>query len=173
MSIFYEFTPIDTLFFRGSVPMEAGQHYVVSMFPPPVSVLEGAIRTCVLEEHGINIQDYLSGKDTSINSLVGNSSEKAPFHIVSILIKKDKKYLAKAPVIWHLDPKNHPKHRNDYLNHELIESVQNQRVLDEMFVMSSCSQLSFVKAKLLLSDIKVDTYAHLYPVATLVAVITS
>ena len=45
MSVFYEIIPLDTLFFRGSTPMEAGQNVAVSMFPPPVSVIEGSFRT--------------------------------------------------------------------------------------------------------------------------------
>ena len=34
MSISYEMQPLDTLFFRGSIPMEAGMQNVVSVFPP-------------------------------------------------------------------------------------------------------------------------------------------
>lgn len=48
MSVFYEIIPLDTLFFRGSTPMEAGQNVAVSMFPPPVSVIEGSFRTAFL-----------------------------------------------------------------------------------------------------------------------------
>ena len=42
MSKTYEIIPLDTLFFRGSTPMEAGQYNTVSVFPPPVSVIKGA-----------------------------------------------------------------------------------------------------------------------------------
>ena len=92
MSVFYEIISLDTLFFRGSTPMEAGQNVAVSMFPPPVSVIEGSFRTAFLLQKGISPEDYASGKDTSANEIIGNPSEKAAFKVSSILIKKNGLY---------------------------------------------------------------------------------
>ena len=50
MSKIYEMTPLDTLFFRGSTPMEAGMMTTVSLFPPPISVIKGALWTAYCRE---------------------------------------------------------------------------------------------------------------------------
>ena len=50
MSKFYEIQPLDTLFFRGSTPMEAGLMNSVSMFPPSASVIKGAFWTAYCNE---------------------------------------------------------------------------------------------------------------------------
>ena len=42
----YSFEPSDTVFFRGSEPMEKGHdHTANSIFPPPIHTIAGAIRT--------------------------------------------------------------------------------------------------------------------------------
>ena len=60
MNTWYELTPADTLFFRGSEPLEAGQLSRAALFPPPVTVLQGAIRTAVLKRHGVSFADVFS-----------------------------------------------------------------------------------------------------------------
>ena len=42
---FFELKPLDTLFFRGNIPMEAGILSEQTVFPPPVSVVRGALWT--------------------------------------------------------------------------------------------------------------------------------
>lgn len=147
MSIFYEMIPLDTLFFRGSTPMEAGQNIAVSMFPPPVSVIEGAFRTAFLLQKGIFPEDYASGKNTYANKIIGNPSEKAPFEVSAILIKKNGQYYAKVPATWYLDSKSKPKEKSDYIGKTIVESKRNQKFLDDMFVMSSAENLPFVHAE--------------------------
>lgn len=147
MSVFYEIIPLDTLFFRGSTPMEAGQNVAVSMFPPPVSVIEGSFRTAFLQQQGISPEDYASGKDTSANEVIGNPSEKAAFEVSYILIKKDGQFYAKVPATWYLDSKNKPKEKIDYIGKTIVEAKRNQKFLDDMFVMSSVENLPFVHAK--------------------------
>lgn len=100
MSDFFEIIPLDTLFFRGSTPMESGMMNVVSAFPPPLSVLKGAFWTAIHAEDG----DYKSGFD-------GNGN--IPLDVTGIFIKKiidedDKpnakeKYYAPAPATWYYD----------------------------------------------------------------------
>lgn len=52
--------PNDILFFRGPEPFNAGETgYVRSEFPPTPQVLQGAIRTALLEANGIRLQDYI------------------------------------------------------------------------------------------------------------------
>lgn len=147
MSVFYEIIPLDTLFFRGSTPMEAGQNVAVSMFPPPVSVIEGSFRTAFLLQKGISPEDYASGKDTSANEIIGNPSEKAAFEVSSILIKKNGQFYAKVPVSWYLDSEKKPKEKTDYIGKTIVEAKRNQKFLDDMFVMSSSESLPFAQAK--------------------------
>lgn len=54
-------TPVDTLFFRGSEPMVAGEsHEVRSVFPPMPSTLMGAITSAILSQRGIKPRDFIS-----------------------------------------------------------------------------------------------------------------
>ncbi len=147
MSVFYEIIPLDTLFFGGSTPMEAGQNVAVSMFPPPVSVIEGSFRTLFLRQQGIAPADYVSGKNTSANEIIGNPSEKAPFEVSSILIRKNGQYYAKVPATWYLDSQKKPKEKADYIGKTIVEAKRNKKLLDDMFVMSSVENLPFVYAK--------------------------
>ena len=59
--------PMDTLFFRGSEPMEAGEnHQVDTMFPPVPSTIIGAIRTAVLGQNNIAPTNLDSWQDYPI-----------------------------------------------------------------------------------------------------------
>lgn len=54
-------TPVDTLLFKGSEPMVAGEnHEARSTFPPMPATLLGALRTAILCQRGIEPRDYLS-----------------------------------------------------------------------------------------------------------------
>ncbi|MDR3631418.1 MAG: type III-B CRISPR module-associated Cmr3 family protein [Desulfocapsaceae bacterium] len=90
MSIWYEITPVDTLFFRGAEAMEAGQLSSDALFPPPVSVLEGALRTALLRQQQIPFAAYNAGNCSGeIFEQIGRSGEKAPFSIIMIFFRKD------------------------------------------------------------------------------------
>ncbi len=95
MSRFYEITPLDTLFFRGATPMEAGQYNTVSLFPPPVSVLKGAFWTELCRQHG---KDYAAGL----------TNGDIPLRITGFYIKKVAGgdavcYYVPAPATWYYD----------------------------------------------------------------------
>ncbi|MCL2284147.1 MAG: hypothetical protein FWC26_12595 [Fibromonadales bacterium] len=85
MSVFYELIPVDTLFFRGNIPMEAGMLASESLFPPPPSVFIGAIRTYLGKENG------------------KWGEEKADFEIKAIMLKKDDVIYYPAPYSWFED----------------------------------------------------------------------
>lgn len=90
MSIWYEITPVDTLFFRGAEAMEAGQLSSDALFPPPVSVMEGALRTAFLRQQQISFAAYNAGNcSDEIFKQIGRSGEKAPFSIIAIFFRKD------------------------------------------------------------------------------------
>lgn len=55
-------TPVDTLFFKGSEPMIAGQnHEAASVFPPMPETVMGAIRNAMLGQRRIPLKDFLNG----------------------------------------------------------------------------------------------------------------
>ena len=54
-SLNFNFTLLDTGFFRGGQPFHAGEggySQLTSHFPPPMSTLQGAIRTALAAAHG-------------------------------------------------------------------------------------------------------------------------
>lgn len=95
MCSFYEITPLDTLFFRGSTPMEAGQYNTISLFPPPASVIKGALWTAHCSKNGKNFSDGLVGGEI-------------PAEITGFFINKagdnnKSKLYTPAPATWYYD----------------------------------------------------------------------
>jgi CRISPR-associated protein Cmr3 len=76
--IWYELTPFDTLFFRGGIPFETGLPVSDVLFPPPPSVIAGAVWTA-------GRQDF---------------SKKPTVKVGATLLKKKDKYYAQAPHSW-------------------------------------------------------------------------
>ncbi len=69
-------TPLDTLFFRGAEPMEAGEnHFTSYLFPPMPTTLMGALRTAILVQNGISFREFVRikspDKQSNIGSLLG------------------------------------------------------------------------------------------------------
>lgn len=143
----YEINPLDTLFFRGSTPMEAGQNVVVSLFPPPVSVFEGTLRTAVLQQQNIDFNDYTSGKNNSLNEFIGNPGEKPPFEVTCIMIKRENKFFVPVPATWFLDSESKPKQRNDYFSKKIIVAKNYQKEFEKLSVMSSEEKLPYIRAE--------------------------
>lgn len=115
MSIIYELNPIDTLFFRGSQPMEAGQLFGGSLFPPPLSVIEGAFRSAVLRQRGIAFSAFNAGKaPDDVTRLIGASGGDAPFAVTSFLMRKNGALYAPAPYSWYVDTDRELKSGKDY-----------------------------------------------------------
>ncbi len=64
--------PLDTVFFKGSEPMVAGQnHEVHSIFPPMPTTIIGAIRSAVLAQRKIDINRYvdMANRDSTFETL--------------------------------------------------------------------------------------------------------
>lgn len=146
--IYYEFSPLDTLFFRGTVPMEAGQLTAVSLFPPPVSVFTGAIRTAVLKENNISFVNYKNGNDgnSEIINLIGKAGEPAPFYVTLFFIKKDGRFFIQAPSSWYLDSDKKPVSKADYTEGRLTQAFLADDYFSKLNVTSSEHDLPFVKA---------------------------
>ena len=73
MSVSLTIAPLDTLFFRGAEPMEAGEnHFMSFMFPPMPSTLLGAIRTAMLVRNEIPFREFVSRHSADESSKVGS-----------------------------------------------------------------------------------------------------
>jgi CRISPR-associated protein Cmr3 len=109
MSEWYVIEPLDTLFFRGSEPMEAGQLTATALFPPPVSVIQGALRAQVLRQHGVSGKDYIKGKAPSaVLEGIGRADEDAPFQITGVFFTLGERFFAPAPAAWFVDMVRQP-----------------------------------------------------------------
>ena len=137
MSDFFEITPLDTLFFRGSTPMESGMMNVVSVFPPPVSVIKGAFWTAIHSEKG----DYKSGLD---------KKGSIPLDVTGIFIKKrydDKeRYYAPAPSTWYYDSDKKISSGGKLDGIKLIEAKKMSET-EKLGMMNSAGDVVFVKAE--------------------------
>jgi len=105
MMNWYDFTPQDTLFFRGAEPAVMGESHTASMiFPPPAHTIAGAMRTAVLAQHGIDYKQYNAGgvppEHDAVISIVGKSGDESPFSIVGPFFRRDGTIWVPCPCIW-------------------------------------------------------------------------
>lgn len=104
MNVWYEITPVDTLFFRGATPMEAGQMTSRSLFPPPVTVVEGALRSAVLARQSISGAAYRRGDcPEKVLSQIGRCGEAAPFKVTAVMLSRNGHCYVPAPAHWYLE----------------------------------------------------------------------
>lgn len=134
----FEIIPLDTLFFRGSTPMESGMMNVVSVFPPPVSVIKGAFWTAAHSEKG----DYKSCLDEKGN---------IPLEVTGIFIKKiDKgnkeRYYAPAPATWYYDNDKKISSGEKLDGIKLIDAKKMPDT-EKLGMTSSAGEVVFVKAE--------------------------
>lgn len=128
MSEYIELTPFDTLFFRGSTPMEAGNMNTVSVFPPPVSVLNGALYTASCVQNNTQFDD------------------KIPFSVNAILIKKEGRYYVPAPATWYYDSdEKFTSCKNIKQPLKLILAKDFSETFSKLGMQSSVENVSFVK----------------------------
>lgn len=100
----YAFYPSDTLFLRGAEPMVGGTDYdTTQLFPPPVSVISGAIRTAVLAQREISIPRYRNGEVGEVMESIGAYGEPAPFNVVGPLIRYRSDFFVPAPYTWYVE----------------------------------------------------------------------
>jgi len=101
MNIWYSLTPVDTLFFRGAEPLEAGQLDAQTLFPPPVSVVSGALRTTLLKQRSIPIAAYKEASCApEILDAIGRYGQQAPFKITALFLRKDGEDFLPCPASW-------------------------------------------------------------------------
>lgn len=107
----YDFTPQDTLFFRGAEPAVMGESHTASMiFPPPAHTIAGALRTAVLVQHDIDYKQYNAGVlptgQEDVISVIGKSGEESPFSILGPFFHGHGKIWVPCPYIWFAEKKD-------------------------------------------------------------------
>lgn len=148
MKTWYELTPLDTLFFRGNEPMEAGQATAAPLFPPPVTVIQGALRTALLRERGITFSDYKQLKiPGDLIELIGRCGEDSPFAVTALLLKRNGILYSPAPASWFIDTDNKPESAGDYVGKKVITATSTAVDAAGMGIVSSSGPLSLVVAR--------------------------
>ncbi|NLJ29281.1 MAG: hypothetical protein GX433_14925 [Deltaproteobacteria bacterium] len=98
--------PLDTLFFKGSEPMVAGEnHEVRSVFPPAPSTLSGAICTAVLRQKGIQPARFVDSPQGISDLPLLGSSDALGIEVIGPLLHIDFKdgtgeWFIPAPANW-------------------------------------------------------------------------
>lgn len=78
MSVHLFLNPLDVWLFRDGKPFNAGSdHRAETIFPPLPTVIQGAIRTHYIEQHG-GIPAYLAGKLAEVEAVVGKPGATPP-----------------------------------------------------------------------------------------------
>lgn len=95
-SISYELKPMDSLFFRGMLPMEAGRGCSHSLFPPTPESVIGAFRTKIMIDNGISAEDFRNGRHT-IPELGSYGKHDQAFRILGIFLRKGERIFTSAP----------------------------------------------------------------------------
>lgn len=101
------FKPSDILFFRGPESAQMGSdHSVSSIFPPPISTIQGAIRTAILKQNNIDLDDYKKNNvNPDILEVLGPAGGEAGFQVSGpALIYKEKRFIP-APYHWFTEKK--------------------------------------------------------------------
>jgi len=101
----YKFTPVDTLFFKGSSPMNLGENHTAShVFPPPAHTLSGALRTAALIQNKVSFDDYGKGNEPAeISEAIGKAGMPAPFNLIGPLFKLEEQIYVPAPYSWFME----------------------------------------------------------------------
>ena len=139
MSKIYEMTPLDTLFFRGSTPMEAGMMTTVSLFPPPISVIKGALWTAYCREKNKKFnEDLVEGK--------------IPLKITGFFIKKKSgngtdKFYVPAPATWYYDKKDKIKTSKDFKDEKLCVATEKKAQFEILGMDTSAGDVVFICPK--------------------------
>lgn len=130
----YEITPLDTLFFRGSIPMEAGMQNVESLFPPQASVLKGALWTAYCLD---------KGKDFKTELVDG----KIPIEISGFFIKKNEMLYASAPATWYYDCDEKKKKGSELKDISLCIAKDVSVIFNSLNMKTSAEDVVFVKSE--------------------------
>jgi len=148
MKVWYELTPLDTLFFRGAEPLEAGMGMAPPLFPPPVSVILGAFRTAFLIQKGVSFEEYTKNRAADeIVSTIGHPGKDAPFSVTAILLKQGGKLYAPAPAHWFVDSERKLVRGDDYAGITVRTPSVKADIMKNLLIVSSPTTPPMVVAK--------------------------
>ncbi len=128
----YEYTPVDTIFCKGAEPMEMGENHTTStIFPPMPNTITGALRTAVLREHNISIENYYKNDiSPELVNIIGKAGEDAHFQVIGPLFMFGMNILLPTPYHWFYEKKsekdkdeNITVFESDRLDSETINSL--------------------------------------------------
>ena len=95
MGKLWSFEAMDTLFFRDSRPMNAGEScWIESLFPPTAQTLQGAIRTAILDYLNADIKNFLQGEPclengSSLKDEIGDATSIGALKLTGPFLLKD------------------------------------------------------------------------------------
>lgn len=125
MNVWYEFYPSDTLFFRGAEPLDPGINYNTELlFPPPPSVVAGAMRTAVLAQKSVSIKKYSQGHE--IEKMIGKYGSTPPFSVIGPVLKKHSVFFVPAPYTYFTEERIYKKKINLSISEPLNKNVKNE-----------------------------------------------
>jgi len=132
----YSFKPADTLFFRGAEPMNIGEnHTATANFPPPARTLEGALRTTILKQNKIPVEQYYDNNtiDGELLDIIGQADKKAGFSVIGPLFDLDKTTYVPAPYSWFFDKSDEKKDKVKIYKSRLIKTSLIRTSLKNIF----------------------------------------
>lgn len=120
----YSFEPADTLFFRGAEPMNIGEnHTATANFPPPARTIAGALRTTILKQNKIPIDQYYANNiEKELLNIIGPADQKAGFSVTGPLFELDDIMYVSAPYSWFIDKESGDKETAKVYKSRLLNS---------------------------------------------------
>lgn len=131
----YSFKPADTLFFRGAEPMNIGEnHTATANFPPPARTLEGALRTAILKQNKIPVDQYYDNNiDCGLLNIIGPADKQAGFSVIGPLFELNKTIYVPAPYSWYFDKNDGEKEKVKTYKCRLIKTSLVKTSLKNIF----------------------------------------
>lgn len=88
MGVFVEISPLDTLFFRDGKPFTMGEDtWAVTIFPPPPSVVYGALRTAIITQRG-GLKEFIEAKGNGEFKDIGSVDKLGSLHLRGVFLKE-------------------------------------------------------------------------------------
>jgi CRISPR-associated protein Cmr3 len=96
----WKFEALDTLFFRDSRPMNAGESvWIESQFPPTGRTLQGAVRTAVLNHQAVTYHDFLNASEPHpLKTEIGDADSLGKLSLTGPILSKEDLSFFPAPL---------------------------------------------------------------------------